>query len=406
MEGYCRRFRSPVRGRKPSQRLTSPHSCEVCAAAALAVAALLACTAPAQGGDVPDRLRGAHGRLRPVAPAAIAWAPDGRMFIAEKGGRVRVVMPDGTLSPTPLLDISSHVYGVADRGMLGHGGRQRLRQQPLPLPALRLQAAPAPSGNGARTSRLTRVTVNDNNTASAETTILGSVGHAALPGAVEHRRLHPGRQRLALDRHGALGADGTLWLGSGDGADWSRVDPRGAAHLRRAELRRARSCTSTATATGLPGHPFCPTDTDLTQVCTKLYAKGLRNPFRFTLRPGTGPVVGDVGWEKWEEIDLVDRAGQELRLALLRGHRSTRRATATWPGAPPQYANEGTPQAATPPELLTTRTRCTPTTAPRSSAARSTRRRPVPERLTTATSSSATTCTATSSAGASTPRAR
>ena len=35
---------------------------------------------------------------------------------------------------------------------------------------------------------------------------------------------------------------------------------------------------------GLPGHPFCPADTNLTHVCTKVYAKGLRNPFRFTLR--------------------------------------------------------------------------------------------------------------------------
>ena len=76
---------------------------------------------------------------------------------------------------------------------------------------------------------------------------------------------------------------------------------------------------------GLPGHPFCPAENDLTKVCTKLYAKGLRNPFRFTLRPAPlGPVVGDVGWETWEEIDLV-AARKELRLALLRGPRAHER---------------------------------------------------------------------------------
>jgi PKD repeat protein len=38
----------------------------------------------------------------------------------------------------------------------------------------------------------------------------------------------------------------------------------------------------------------------------RVVADGLRNPFRFTLRPGTGEVwVGDVGWSTWEEIDRV-----------------------------------------------------------------------------------------------------
>ena len=33
---------------------------------------------------------------------------------------------------------------------------------------------------------------------------------------------------------------------------------------------------------------------------------GLRNPFRFTTRPGTGEIwIGDVGWNTWEEIDRI-----------------------------------------------------------------------------------------------------
>ena len=80
--------------------------------------------------------------------------------------------------------------------------------------------------------------------------------------------------------------DGTLWLGSGDAAELGQGRSAGAAHVRRAQPRPARSSTSTATGAGLPGHPFCPGETDLTKVCTKLYAKGFRNPFRFQLRPG------------------------------------------------------------------------------------------------------------------------
>jgi hypothetical protein len=57
---------------------------------------------------------------------------------------------------------------------------------------------------------------------------------------------------------------------------------------------------------GLPGHAFCPQDNDLTHVCTKIYASGLRNPFRFTLRPGGGLAIGDVGQTDWEEIDFAN----------------------------------------------------------------------------------------------------
>src|SRR5262245_56355867 len=48
----------------------------------------------------------------------IAFAQDGRMFIALKGGVVRVYQ-NGTLLPTPFLDISSQVSNSNDRGLLG-----------------------------------------------------------------------------------------------------------------------------------------------------------------------------------------------------------------------------------------------------------------------------------------------
>ena len=33
---------------------------------------------------------------------------------------------------------------------------------------------------------------------------------------------------------------------------------------------------------------------------------GLRNPYRFTVRPGTNDIyIGDVGWNTWEEIDRL-----------------------------------------------------------------------------------------------------
>ena len=37
---------------------------------------------------------------------------------------------------------------------------------------------------------------------------------------------------------------------------------------------------------------------------------GLRNPFRFAVKPGTDRIwLGDVGWNAWEEIDGIGSAG-------------------------------------------------------------------------------------------------
>jgi glucose/arabinose dehydrogenase len=71
-------------------------------------------------------------------PSMVAWAPDGRMFVAETPGRVRVVDAAGQLLAAPVIDISDHVSGHWDHGLLGIGRGRELRLQPLPVPALHL----------------------------------------------------------------------------------------------------------------------------------------------------------------------------------------------------------------------------------------------------------------------------
>ena len=51
-------------------------------------------------------------------PTAVAYAPDGRTFVTEKSGRVRVVNP-GSPSPSTLMNLSTKVNSYGDRGMLG-----------------------------------------------------------------------------------------------------------------------------------------------------------------------------------------------------------------------------------------------------------------------------------------------
>ncbi len=58
-----------------------------------------------------------------------------------------------------------------------------------------------------------------------------------------------------------------------------------------------------ATGAGLPSNPLAfSSDAN----ARRIVAHGFRNPFRITTRPGTNEVwSGDVGWNDWEEINLV-----------------------------------------------------------------------------------------------------
>ncbi|HEU5330751.1 MAG TPA: PKD domain-containing protein, partial [Thermomicrobiales bacterium] len=58
-----------------------------------------------------------------------------------------------------------------------------------------------------------------------------------------------------------------------------------------------------ATGQGVSGNPmFNSTDPN----ARRILAYGLRNPYRFTFRPGTNEVwIGDVGWSTWEEVNRI-----------------------------------------------------------------------------------------------------
>ena len=328
-------------------------------AAALAATAALAVGAAGAAPAIAVPVDGAFEERTLVdglsAPTAIDWAPDGRMFVAEKYGRVWVVNADGTQEPRPLVDISAHVNPVWDRGLMGIAVDADFAENGFLYLYYALEDNPYDK-DAPKVSRVSRVVVQDDNTvanpSSPETVILGTHGRAPCPPPSNDVDCIPADY---LFHHvGTIRADddGTLWIGTGDAASITPGDP----HFRTYDERSlaGKIIHVDRNGRGLPGHPFCPAETNLARTCTKLYAKGLRNPFRFTLRPGgRGPILGDVGLNSREEIDLGEPGADygwpcyegDIRTPEFRDHPRCQeryaQAAAGNPVTPPLYAYRG-----------------------------------------------------------------
>jgi glucose/arabinose dehydrogenase len=278
-------------------------------------------------------------------PTSIAWAPDGRMFIAQQYGKVFVLTTTGSL--VQLLDIGNHVNKDSDRGLEGIAVDSDFANNHYLWLLYVYEPTPSP-GTIPRTSRLTRVTVANDNTASAETTVLGTIGTPPCPAPSNTVDCIPADYLSHMVGTVRSDPDGTLWIGDGDSSDYNNVDPQALRTYNEQSLS-GKIIHIDRNGNGLPGHAFCPSDTDLTHVCTKLYGKGFRNPYRFALRPGTGPSIGDVGWNNWEELSLATGPGKNYGWPCYEGANHTT-GYKDLTECQTEYAKEGTPQADTPPD--------------------------------------------------------
>ena len=276
-------------------------------------------------------------------------APDGRIFIAEQNGRVKV-LPTGSSTATTILDISSRVNSYDDRGLVGIAVDSDFAHNNYLWLLYSYELAPlVPDSLGPTVSRLSRVTVSPTNVVGPETVILGTYSSGACPSPSNTSDCIPGDATEHVVGTVYSAPDGTLWLGSGDASSSSFADPR-ALRTYDEQSFAGKIIHIDRNGFGLPGHPFCPGDTDLSHVCTKLYSKGHRNPFRFFLRSNGSLVVGDVGWNTREEVDLIPPGGgRNYGWPCYEGVIHTPNYSGM-PECAAEYAKEGTANADTPPD--------------------------------------------------------
>ena len=277
-------------------------------------------------------------------PTAVRFASDGRMFVAEKRGVVRVFpSPDAPLSQsTVFADLRTAVYNHWDRGLLGLALDPSFPAKPYVYVSYTLDALPggtAPkwgragadtdpcpnppgsTGDGCVvTGRISRLQAAGNRMAGAEKVLVQ-----------DFCQQYPSHSVGGL----VFGSDGALYTSAGDGAsfnwaDWGQDgspvnpcgDPPGRAGsalapptaeggaLRSQDLRTPGDPTSLDgailrinPATGLAGTQN-PLAASPDPNARRIVAYGLRNPFRFTVRPGTADLwIGDVGMRGWEELN-------------------------------------------------------------------------------------------------------
>jgi uncharacterized protein with LGFP repeats len=104
--------------------------------------------------------------------------------------------------------------------------------------------------------------------------------------------------------------DGTLWMSIGDSGDFTKVDPD---VLRAQDINQpnGKILHLTKDGKGVPGNPYYDA-ANPSSTASKVFARGFRNPFRLSIDPNLGlPVAGDVGWNTWEEVDVVQRGANQ-----------------------------------------------------------------------------------------------
>jgi glucose/arabinose dehydrogenase len=301
--------------------------------------------------------------------AGLAFSSDGaRLYVVERGGKVWI-MENGVKLSTPFLDISDEVGAWRDLGLLGFALHPNFER----------------NGYVYALYVVDRYYLLNHGKPGYDRALLESQQFKATIGRISRftadpkkafRTVVPGSQVILVgetpqdgipvlhDSHGTgqlvFGQDGTLLATNGDGASyvsadigsapetyWSQaltdgiIEPFENVGAWRSQLVDSYSGNvlriDPMTGNGLPSNPWYD-PAHPASVRSRSFAIGLRNPYRFSQRPGTGShdpadgrpgifYIGDVGWNSSEDLHILERGGQNFGWPAFEG--INQRATET-----------------------------------------------------------------------------
>lgn len=220
------------------------------------------------------------------APVGIKNAGDSRLFIVEQQGYIQILNSDGTKNAIPFLNIDSLVINVTtgdERGFLG------------------LVFHPDYDINGflyVNYINLSGDTVISRFTVTANPDIADNTSEQIILTYTQPYLNHNGG-----DMH--FGADGYLYISSGDGGDFGDPDDnsQNLGNLLGTILRIDVDNTSGGNNYAIPlDNPFVSNGNALDEI----WAYGLRNPWKFSFDSLNNNLwIADVGAQKVEEINMI-----------------------------------------------------------------------------------------------------
>ncbi len=209
---------------------------------------------------------------------AMALHPDGRIFVCQQTGELRVIK-NGVVLPTPFVTLP--VNAVGERGLLGVAFDPNYATNRF---VYVYYTATTPAIHN-RVSRFTADSANEDVAVAGSEVVLLDL------------------ENLSATNHngGAIhfGPDGKLYIATGENAVTS--NSQSLANRLGKILRINSDGTIPAdNPTSFPNIAGSPTG-----INRAIWAVGLRNPFTFNFQPGTGRMhINDVGQGTWEEINV------------------------------------------------------------------------------------------------------
>lgn len=250
---------------------------------------LVAVSLPARGQVYPDGFADVQVADGINTPTALAFTPDGRIFVCEQSGKVRVIKSE-TLLPTPFLQLNVNATG--ERGLIGLTVDPDFEDNRFVYVYYTVPSSPIHN-------RISRFTAD---------------GDVSVPGS-ETILLELDNLSTATNHNGGamhFGADGKLYVAIGENATPANAQNLDTYHGKFLRIDKDG---------GIPtDNPFSEGSVQK----KRIWSYGLRNPFTFSIHPKTGRIyINDVGQNTWEEINDATAGGQNFGWPIEEGFGSS-----------------------------------------------------------------------------------